>query len=88
MKTRYFFLHLDRKDTKKGWNNQYSDYFIQKLGFNNPKKLYYSFVDSFTHREGGQMDVHSGYTFMKRTESRDEIIIITLHELLHGQGFS
>ena len=34
------------------------------------------------------MGVHSGYTFMKRAGSRDEIIITTLHELLHGQGFS
>jgi len=82
------FVRLNRKGTKKGWNNQYPDYFIQKLGFNNPKKLYYSFVDSFNHRDSGQMGVQSGYTFMKRAGSRDEIITITLHELLHGQGFS
>ena len=47
------FVRLDRKGTKKGLNNQYPDYFIQNLGFNNPKKLYYSFVDSFTHRDSG-----------------------------------
>jgi len=82
------FVRLDRKGTKKGWNNQYPDYFIQKLGFNNPKKLYFSFVDSFTHRDSGQMGVHSGYTFVKTSGSRKEIINITLHELLHGQGFS
>ena len=35
------FVRLDKKGTKKGWNNNYPDYFIQKLGFNNPKKLYY-----------------------------------------------
>ena len=57
------FVRLDKKGTKKGWNNNYPDYFIQKLGFNNPKKLYYSWVD-FNHRDGGQMGVHSGYTFL------------------------
>ena len=82
------FVRLDKKGTKKGWNNNYPDYFIQNLGFNNPKKLYYSFVDSFTHRDGGQMGVHSGYTFMKRAGSREDIIKITIHELLHGNGFS
>ena len=82
------FIRLDKKGTKKGWNNNYPDYFIQNLGFNNPKKLYYSFVDSFTHRDGGQMGVHSGYTFMKRAGSREDIIKITIHELLHGNGFS
>ncbi len=82
------FVRLDKKGTKKGWNNNYPDYFIQNLGFNNPKKLYYSFVDSFTHRDGGQMGVQSGYTFMKRAGSREDIIKITIHELLHGNGFS
>ena len=82
------FVRLDKQGTKKGWNNNYPDYFIQNLGFNNPKKLYYSFVDSFTHRDGGQMGVHSGYTFMKRAGSREDIIKITIHELLHGNGFS
>ena len=57
------FIRLDRKGTKKGWNNTYPDYYIQKLGFNNPKKLYYSWVD-FRHPDGGQMGVHSGYTFL------------------------
>ena len=55
------FVRLDKKGIKKGWNNSYPDYFIQKLGFNNPKKLYYSWVD-FRHPDGGQMGVHSGYT--------------------------
>ena len=45
-------------------------------------------MDSFTHRDGGQMGVHSGYTFMKRAGSREDIIKITIHELLHGNGFS
>ena len=82
------FVRIDRKGTKKGWNNQYPDYYIQRLGFNNPRKLYFSFVDSFTHRDSGQMGVHSGYTFLKTSGSRKGIINITLHELLHGQGFS
>ena len=82
------FVRLDVKGRKEGWNNTYPDFFIQNLGFNNPKKLYFSFVDSFTHRDSGQMGAHSGYTFMKRAGSREEIIKITIHELLHGQGFS
>mgnify|MGYP003305385015 CR=1 FL=1 len=84
------FVRLDKKGTKKGWNNNYPDYFIQKLGFNNPKKLYYSWVD-FNHRDGGQMGVHSGYTFLLNQHvkgGKEERIQITLHELLHGQGFS
>ena len=84
------FVRLDKKGTKKGWNNNYPDYFIQKLGFNNPKKLYFSWVD-FNHRDGGQMGVHSGYTFLLNQHvkgGKEERIQITLHELLHGQGFS
>ena len=81
------FVRLDKKGTKKGWNNNYPDYFIQNLGFNNPKKLYYSFVDSFTHRDSGQMGVHSGYTFMKRAGSREDIIKITIHEFRNNWNF-
>ena len=81
------FVRLDRKGTHKGWNNNYPDYFIQKLGFNNPRKLYYSWVDFNHRRDVGQMGVHSGYTFLLGT-SKDERIRMTLHELLHGQGFA
>ena len=83
------FVRLDKKGTKKGWNS-YPDYFIQKLGFNNPKKLYYSWVD-FRHPNGGQMGVHSGYTFILSDYNigkKEQRIRITLHELLHGQGFA
>ena len=58
------FIRLDRKGSSQGWNNSYADYFIQKLGFNNPKKLYYIWAD-VVHSNGGQMGVHSGYTFLK-----------------------
>ena len=84
------FVRLDREGTHKGWNNNYPDYFIQRLGFNNPRKLYYSWVDFAHRRDGGQMGVHSGYTFLlsKFNKTKDSRIQITLHELLHGQGFS
>ena len=83
------FIRLDRKGTKKGWNNTYPDYYIQKLGFNIPKLLYFSWVD-FRHPDGGQMGVHSGYTFLLSNHNKgkkEKRIQITLHELLHGQGF-
>ena len=35
------FVRLDVKGRKEGWNNNYPDFFIQNLGFNNPKKLYF-----------------------------------------------
>ena len=84
------FVRLDRQGTHKGWNNNYPDYFIQRLGFNNPRKLYYVWADFEHRRDGGQMGVHSGYTFLlsKFNKTKDSRIQITLHELLHGQGFS
>lgn len=84
------FVRLDRKGTHKGWNNNYPDYFIQSLGFNNPRKLYYVWADFKHRRDGGQMGVHSGYTFLlsKFNKTKDKRIQITLHELLHGQGFA
>jgi len=84
------FVRLDKKGTKRGWNNSYPDFFIQKLGFDNPKKLYYSWVD-FNHSDGGQMGLHSGYTFLLSKYNigrEDKRIKITLHELMHGNGFA
>ena len=83
------FIRLDRKGSSQGWNNSYADYFIQKLGFNNPKKLYYVWAD-VVHSNGGQMGVHSGYTFLKsrHNDGKKRRIQITMHELLHGQGFA
>ena len=58
------FVRLYKRGTPyKGWGMDYPLYFAQKKGFNNPKKLYYSWVD-FRHPDGGQMGVHSGYTFL------------------------
>ena len=83
------FIRLDRKGSSQGWNNSYADYFIQKQGFNNPKKLYYVWAD-VVHSNGGQMGVHSGYTFLKsrHNDGKKRRIQITMHELLHGQGFA
>ena len=38
------FVRMDRKALKnKGWNMSYPDYFLQKNGFNNPKKNIFFF---------------------------------------------
>ena len=37
------FVRMDGKAlNNKGWNMNYPDYFLQKNGFNNPKKIYFS----------------------------------------------
>ena len=40
------FARMDRQAKKGGWNVNYPDYYLQKQGFNNPKKLYFSFTDA------------------------------------------
>ena len=79
------FARLDRKARKGGWNVNYPDYYLQKQGFNNPKKLYFSFTDA-SSGDGGQMGPHHGYLFIKRASG--EITKIAIHELLHGNGFA
>ena len=37
------FARLDRKARKGGWNVNYPDYYLQKQGFNNPKKNVFFF---------------------------------------------
>ena len=51
------FVRMDRKAKKGGWNVTYPDYYLQKQGFNNPKKLYFSFTDA-SSGDGGQMGPH------------------------------
>ena len=79
------FARLDRKARKGGWNVNYPDYYLQKQGFNNPKKLYFSFTDA-SSGDGGQMGPHHGYLFIKRASG--QITKTSLHELLHGNGFA
>jgi len=79
------FARLDRKARKGGWNVNYPDYYLQKQGFNNPKKLYFSFTDA-SSGDGGQMGPHHGYLFIKRASG--QITKISIHELLHGNGFA
>ena len=83
------FARLDRKCRGGGWNNQYPDYFLQNSGFNNPKKLYYTYAD-YGHDNGGMMGVHHGYTFIgsRHNPTADRRIGITIHELMHGNGFA
>ena len=59
--------------------------FLQKQGFNNPKKMYFSFTDA-SSGDGGQMGPHHGYLFIKRASG--QITKISIHELLHGFGFA
>jgi hypothetical protein len=79
------FARMDRKARKGGWNVNYPDYYLQKQGFNNPKKLYFSFTDA-SSGDGGQMGPHHGYLFIKRAGSQKTKIGV--HELLHGLGFA
>ena len=80
------FVRMDRKALKnKGWNMSYPDYFLQKNGFNNPKKIYFSFVEA-KHRDGGMMGPHHGYLFIKSVGKK--VSPVGVHELLHGLGFA
>ncbi len=79
------FARMDRKAKKGGWNVSYPDYYLQKQGFNNPKKLYFSFTDA-SSGDGGQMGPHHGYLFIGRASG--QITKISIHELLHGNGFA
>ena len=79
------FARMDRKARKGGWNVNYPDYYLQNQGFNNPKKLYFSFTDA-SSGDGGQMGPHHGYLFIKRASG--QITKISIHELLHGNGFA
>ena len=79
------FVRMDRKARKGGWNVNYPDYFLTKNGFNNPKKMYFSFSEA-SSGDGGQMGPHHGYLFIKRAGSQKTKIGV--HELLHGLGFA
>ena len=88
------FVRLDRKARSVRWNNNYPDYYLQTLGFNNPKKLYYTYAD-YNHRtDGGQMKPHHGWLFLKRGRNKvnprqvNRRITTVIHELVHGNGFS
>jgi len=79
------FARMDRKARRGGWNVNYPDYYLQKIGFNNPKKLYLSFTDA-SSGDGGQMGPHHGYIFIGKASG--QIDKISVHELLHGLGFA
>ena len=51
--------------------------------------MYFSWVD-VGHRDGGQGAVHHGYIFLKSkyNRSKNKRILITLHELMHVNGFA
>ena len=70
------FARMDRKARKGGWNVNYPDYYLQKQGFNNPKKMYFSFTDA-SSGDGGQMGPHHGYLFIKRASG--QITKIAIH---------
>ena len=80
------FVRMDREANKKeGWNVNYPDYFLQKNGFNNPRKMYFSFVEA-KHSDGGMMGPHHGYLFIKSVGKHTSGVGV--HELLHGLGFA
>ena len=82
------FVRFD-KQYKGNYGMNYPDAYLTKLGFNNPNKLYFAWVDE-GHRDGGQGSVHHGYIFLKSKHNTgsNKRILITLHELLHVNGFA
>ena len=82
------FVRFDKK-YKGNYGMNYPDAFLTKKGFNDPNKVYFSWVD-VGHRDGGQASVHHGYIFLKSkyNPNKDKRMKITLHELMHTQGFA
>jgi hypothetical protein len=84
------FLRLDKNfkdlDRKSSINNNISAFLWLKR-LNNPKKIYFSFSD-MGGRDGGEAGVTQGSTFLRHSSvgSKDNIIKVTLHELIHAQG--
>ena len=82
------FIRLDKRGTPyKGWGMNYPLYFAQKKGFNNPKKLYFSWVD-FNHRKnGGNMGVNHGYLHLQNKHNYNkklcDVIITCIHVIIH-----
>jgi hypothetical protein len=74
---------------KGDYGMNYPDAYLTKLGFNDPNKLYFAWVD-VSHRDGGQGSVHHGYIFLKSKYNigSNKRILITLHELMHVNGFA
>ena len=82
------FVRFDKK-YKGNYGMNYPDAFLTKNGFNDPNKLYFSWVD-VGHRDGGQGSVHHGYIFLKSKYigNKAKRSIMTLHELAHVAGFA
>ena len=82
------FVRFDTQ-YKGNYGMNYPDAYLTKLGFNSPNKLYFAWVD-VGHRDGGQGSVHHGYIFLKskHNPSKNKRILITLHELMHVNGFA
>ena len=84
------FLRLDKNfkdlDRKSSINNNISAFLWLKR-LNNPKKIYFSFSD-MGGRDGGEAGVTQGSTFLRHSSvgSKNNIIKVTLHELIHAQG--
>ena len=80
------FVRFDKK-YKGNYGMNYPDAFLTKNGFNDPNKLYFSWVD-VGHRDGGQGSVHHGYIFLKSKYIgvKAKRSIMTLHELAHVAG--
>ena len=57
------FVRFEKK-FKGNYNMNYPDAYLSKLGFNDPNKLYFAWVD-VGHTDGGQGAVHHGYIFLK-----------------------
>ena len=74
------FARMDRKARKGGWNVNYPDYYLQKQGFTNPKKMYFSFTDA-SSGDGGQMGPHHGYLFIGKAKGQEIIKLATANDI-------
>ena len=79
------FVRLDKKFRQGGWNVNYPDYYLQSLAFNNPKSCT-SRMQIIRIEMAGKWVVTMAIPLSKKNDRHQ--INITLHELLHGNGFA
>jgi len=84
------FIRVDKRREELPYypNTYFGPFLFNKMKMNNPKKIYYNFVDISRPKNGGEAGVPMGSTFLqnKDVKVKRKIILITLHELHHAQG--
>ena len=82
------FIRLDkkRKELHKHINNNYRAY-LWLNGFNNPKKVYFTFAD-VTSVDGGEGGVGMASMFLRNKHNRNKnnMVKTAVHEMHHAMG--